>query len=369
MSTELTRRWSRTPNPPAVPGDPGRQRRDEIAIAVFGSWMITGLYLDGWAHGAGKPETFFSPWHGVLYSGFVAALLWFGVEAARRPAGEGAAGSFVPTDRLTTIGLGLFVLGAVGDGVWHEIFGIEIDLEALLSPTHLLLLIGGFLMVTGPVRAAWVDPHEHASSLRSFLPTVVTLTLATALVSFFTLYLSAFQGVATYWRGTSESARELTQIVGVGSILVTNLILLAPVVFVLRRWRPPPGTFTILFGVVAVSVTGLDGFDRVELAVAGVLGGVTADVLVGLGWSLRAIAGTVPLVTWSSLFVLVELGPGIAWSAELVAGPVVLAAVSGVLLATIAGPPPGTAGAGQPSTVRKSISDSTAPTNEGSRSA
>ncbi len=53
------------------------ERSEERAIAFFGTWMICGLFLDGWAHGAQKPETFFSPWHAVLYSGFVAAVAWF----------------------------------------------------------------------------------------------------------------------------------------------------------------------------------------------------------------------------------------------------------------------------------------------------
>jgi hypothetical protein len=43
---------------------------------VFGLWTILGLFLDGWAHSHGKPESFFSPWHGVLYSGFFAAAVW-----------------------------------------------------------------------------------------------------------------------------------------------------------------------------------------------------------------------------------------------------------------------------------------------------
>ena len=51
-----------------------RRRRDERAVAFFGTWMLFGLFLDGWAHQAEKPETFFSPWHGILYSGFVAAV-------------------------------------------------------------------------------------------------------------------------------------------------------------------------------------------------------------------------------------------------------------------------------------------------------
>lgn len=92
-----------------------RNRRNERAVAVFGTWMIIGLFLDGWSHQANKPETFFSPWHLLLYSGFVAAVAWFGWDGRRR--GDAP----TPGDRWLTAGLVLFVTGAVGDGIWHEV--------------------------------------------------------------------------------------------------------------------------------------------------------------------------------------------------------------------------------------------------------
>lgn len=160
--------------------------------------------------------------------------------------------------------------------------------------------------------------------------------------------------VGRYWVRGDDDVRALVEVVGVGSILTTNLILLAPLVLVLRRWpRPPVGTFTILFTTVAVSMTALDAFDRVELALAGVIGGVVADALVRSGRSVRSVAAVVPLVTWSSYFAVVEVRWGLEWSAELVGGSVTLAVVSGLLLVTLTeagriaragtvGPPPRT---------------------------
>jgi hypothetical protein len=40
---------------------------------------------------------------------------------------------------------------------WHLVFGIETDVAALLSPTHLLLATGAALIVAGPLRAAWLS--------------------------------------------------------------------------------------------------------------------------------------------------------------------------------------------------------------------
>src|SRR5260221_10518111 len=46
-------------------------------MIILTSWFIGGLYLDGWAHShIPQLETFFTPWHAVLYSGyFVCAIL------------------------------------------------------------------------------------------------------------------------------------------------------------------------------------------------------------------------------------------------------------------------------------------------------
>jgi hypothetical protein len=38
------------------------------AVTALSVWVVAGLYLDGWAHNHGKvDETFFTPWHAVLY--------------------------------------------------------------------------------------------------------------------------------------------------------------------------------------------------------------------------------------------------------------------------------------------------------------
>ena len=36
-------------------------------VALSSVWTVTGLTLDGWAHTHELPDTFFTPWHGVIY--------------------------------------------------------------------------------------------------------------------------------------------------------------------------------------------------------------------------------------------------------------------------------------------------------------
>ena len=288
--------------------------------------MIIGLFLDGWAHQAEKPETFFSPWHLLLYSGFVAAVAWFGWDGRRR--GRGTA----PGDRWMTAGLVLFVTGAVGDGIWHEVFGIEVDLEALLSPTHLLLFIGGFLMVTQPLRQAFADRTEVQPAWPAWWPQAVTLTLATSVAGFFSMYLSAFDGVGG--RNEPSFTGEAMQAYGVASILATNLLLLAPVVFVLRRWDSPPGTFALLFVAFGVLMTGLDGFRNLELVLAPIAGAVVLE-LVRRSLPLLATVALTSAAMWATYFVVIQVTVGILWTVELWAGSIVLAAASSAALVSV----------------------------------
>src|ERR671932_264817 len=57
-------------NPPASPAF-------EWTTVTLGAWLMVGVYLDGWAHQHFVVETFFTPWHGVLYSGMLATGTFF----------------------------------------------------------------------------------------------------------------------------------------------------------------------------------------------------------------------------------------------------------------------------------------------------
>jgi hypothetical protein len=134
--------------------------RGDLVTVLLSLWLIVGIFVDGWAHNT-KPglETFFTPWHALFYSGFAATAAWilWSVWSATRdgrswpeavPVGYGYA----------MVGLVIFALSGLGDLTWHQIFGIEQSIGALLSPTHLGLFTGAFLVVTAPYRSAAGDP-------------------------------------------------------------------------------------------------------------------------------------------------------------------------------------------------------------------
>src|SRR5215217_9458733 len=102
---------------------PRASYRADMITVLLSLWVLVGVFLDAWAHNnLPALETFFTPWHAVLYSGFVAVggwicwIVWRGVRDGRRgiaavPAGYGLAVPGVP----------LFALAGMGDYLWHSV--------------------------------------------------------------------------------------------------------------------------------------------------------------------------------------------------------------------------------------------------------
>ena len=337
----------------------------ELLTILFSVWTIAGAFLDGWAHSkVVQFETFFTPWHGVFYSGFAALSLWIIMVVAANLR-EGRAGwAAVPEGyRLGIVGLAVFTVGTVFDFLWHEVFGIEQAGERLASPAHLLLFIGGLLVITSPLRAAWARTggDSEAPSLRAFLPGLLSLTLATTVVAFILghlwgFYSADFLGLPQYQKfqaqfsAAPQAIRDLQFLIQArvaGAILLSNLILLAPALLMLRRWRVPPGSMTILFVTVTVWMAALREFHLPEVIVVAFLGGLAADGLLSVLYSrlarttaFRLFATAVPLVIWTLYFLAVHLRWGLALSPELWVGGVFFTGVSGLALSLLMGPSP-----------------------------
>ena len=143
------------------------------------SWIMAGALLDAWAHThiLSTLESFFTPWHGILYSGFLAAS-GFLVLAFYRNRTQGYAWRrAVPRGyELSLIAMLIFAFGGVGDMLWHTLFGIEVNLEAALSPTHLILALGIVLFLTGPFRAAWRRHDPAKPGWLTQLPMLLSLS-------------------------------------------------------------------------------------------------------------------------------------------------------------------------------------------------
>jgi len=327
-----------------------------LLTVAFASWLIVGLFVDGWAHNDDRPESFFTPWHGMFYSGFAASALWMLVIVQRRQA-DGATGlGAVPIGYgLGLVGVAVFASGGAFDMAWHELFGVEVGLEALLSPSHLVLFCGALLLITSPLRAAWSDGHSHAPTLQQLVPALLSMTLATASVAFLFMSISPsltdamtsspYRFIAETFAarpGVASWMTEAVQLEGYAAILLTTIILVGPILLLARRWVLPFGTMTLLLGVVSASVAAIDSFDMGLTFVSAPLAGLAGDVLYRRlrptrrgPQTLWAVGASVPTVMWLSYFAILALFMDVGWPAELWAGATAMSALTGFGLALL----------------------------------
>ena len=188
MATQTSARPS---VPKSRPARGHASTRFDWAMAILSTVLVGGFYLDLWAHAHGRTDnTFFTPWHAVLYSMLAAVGAFLSVTAWRRwhrgapwweslPAGYG----------LSLVGVALFALGGGADLIWHVLFGVEFSVDALLSPTHLVLACAGVLIVTGSLRSAWRDPARGTRQWPARIPAVLSLGLVLSIFTGFTQFV------------------------------------------------------------------------------------------------------------------------------------------------------------------------------------
>ncbi len=325
-------------------------RQADLVTVALSAWLIGGLFLDGWAHNT-RPqlETFFTPWHAMFYSGYVAAAAWMGWSVWSRHHAGTAWRDAVPAGYGPAVaGLALFAVSGLGDMAWHLAFGIEQDVAALLSPTHLGLFTGGFLVVTAPLRSVWADPSlGRRAGLGALLPAVASAALAGSGIGFMFMYLHpAFDNIVSrdHWTFLAqfftpaqyEYVDNLNVAVGVAGFVLATVFLLGPVLYLLRRWDLPAGSVLVVLGLQFVLVQALTGFADSGLVVLGLAGTLAVELLLRLlrpaptsPARLRAFCATAPVALWGMWFAGIGLADrGLGWPPELWGGALVWSGLS-----------------------------------------
>ena len=133
---------------------------------------------------------------------------------------------------------------------------------------------------------------------------------------------------------------------GLAGVLITNLILLAPVLLMLRRWRLPFGSITFLWTLNTVMMGALPFYPVFDPIVIAFIAGLLVDGLIytlgpranrGLGFYV--VAAIAPFILWTLFFSAGQLRFGLAWSIELTGGVTVMAALTGLALSLLMAPP------------------------------
>jgi hypothetical protein len=332
--------------------------RTDLVTILLGMWVVLGLVADGNTHvNTPQLETFFTPSHAVLYSGYLSAAAWMGWQVLRQWRQGHHGLEAVPVGYgLGLVGAAIFGLGGLADLAWHALFGIEADIDALLSPSHLVLFVGAALILTTPWRAASSAAAGEAPGFRAFLPVLLSATATVMFVAFFVLYLSPFTAgapTATAARAAgfiTHRQQEVFWSQGIAGVLVTTAVLLVPLLLLVRRWTVPTGTATILFFTVALLSSAIYDFEQGALILAAPIGGLLADLLISRlrpsaarPVALWTVAAVVPAALWAPYFAVVAGWYGLAWPAELWSGSVVLSSLAGLALGLLATPPAGSA--------------------------
>jgi hypothetical protein len=298
------------PSPDAVASSrPSAPYRTNMVTILLGAWFTFGLFLDAWAHSnLSELESFFTPWHAVFYSGFIATAGWIAwtVRGAWR-SGRADIQSIPTGYAAATVAVVGFALAAAGDLLWHTVFGIEQSIDILFSPTHLGLLAAMLVILTTPLRAMWDDRSiPGAPGLRRLLPAVLSTALSTTLVLLALEYADAltFDGPAVV--GALSGADEGFAADLVSAMAVTNLILILPLLTLARRWVLPFGTATIVYAAVGALASAITAFNNLDMIIGLLAAGVCVDLLARwlrpapqrlVRW--RVFAALAPLATWT----------------------------------------------------------------------
>lgn len=321
--------------------------RPALAVRGFGYdwvvvaasvWLLGGLYWDGWAHGYSLPDSFFTIWHAGFYSGFLAsAAVILGPAVLRAPvAGWRAA---VPAGYgWSAVGVIVFAFGGVFDLVWHTVFGIETNLDALFSPSHLVLATGIFLIVSGPLRAAWARRDAGFAAVLSLVMVLSTFT-------FFSLFAGPYSSVL----GANPRPVTGTENVIARSLLgmyLFSALVVGCALVALRRGSLPIGAMTALLGLNAIAMILMRGHAtlgvQIVFSLVAIGAGVVGDILL---WRLRPSAEraldlrifsfAVPVAYFALYFTAVIALAGTWWTVHFLTGSILLSGVVGLLLSYV----------------------------------
>lgn len=303
----------------AIAGLPADNIRFDWLIALICCAITFGLYIDGWAHNHGQvDDSFFTPWHALLYGAVALAGLVLVVSHFLNVRRGHSWGKALPAGYALSL-IGFFAFGAGGgvDMVWHETFGFEEGVEALISPAHLFLAFTGLLIMSGPIRALW--RREEGSGWSQLGPAILAFACLTSVFTFFNAY-APIGGDLIILTGVRPEPHSLQDVAGITPFVIQSNILLGVALFMSRRWRLPMGALAFVFTANALLMTWYRVGESAEFifAINALIIGTLADYLLGGGKAadtrrLRFAAFALPFAFSLGVMVCVSILGNSAW--------------------------------------------------------
>ena len=316
---------------------------------VLGAWTFLGSVVDINAHNHGfQDETFFTPFHLLLYSGVAANGLFYVVVQFRNVGRGHSLMQALPQEYLLSFaGVLLFGVGGVFDLVWHEVFGFEAGVDALVSPSHLVLVVAGMMFISGPLRS-FLAQGRTSGSWSELLPALISAAQILTIGTLFTLFTNVWTQLDRYVTPelaiTEDSLRPLHAYT-VAGVLIPAALLAGTIVFLRQRIRLPFGAVTLLFFINALVMLYIRWqWNQVHVVVllAPIIAGLLGDWLLSRPAAgshviaLRQFAFVVPLVYMLALFILLQLSStGIWWTEHMWLGVSFMAGAAGLGMAAL----------------------------------
>jgi hypothetical protein len=327
-----------------------QQRRPyvlDLLVSLCTLWVACGFFLDAWAHGHVPIETFFTPYHGVFYAGLFALVLVLGAYAAvRRSRGVPWGSVFPRTYRVPLLGIPIFLLSGAGDLLWHHFLGVEVGVDALLSPTHQGLGLGIFFLSSAPI-ASTLRARARAS-LVDQLPLILALATWIELVHFGTAY--GFDPAAGSTNAPPPLGRytpEYLTIVTLGYyklgtgvlVVIFQSALVAGFALFSLRARPQFGFLTLLYllgNFAAAAAFTNETPLLVTTLLSSFVAGIAGDTLIATTRPairvamLRVFGIAVPALYFATYFVVTAIADRLWWDWNVVLGAICWAGVIGL---------------------------------------
>jgi hypothetical protein len=310
-----------------------------------------------WAHAhIAELETFFTPWHGVFFTGFFATATLFVVTAIKNHRKGYPWESSLPRVYLVSLlGMAGFFVGGLADMIWHIVFGVEKDLAIIISPPHIIIAVSAMTVTMSICRIIWSADGHPAGTPRYIL--ILLLTYMTLAFNYMMDYFNpfAFPYMAERFAesrlyapqiGDVVVTSRLAEILGFSNIVLFTSFFMGVILMSVRYWRPPFGTFTVVFSLNVTAITLAYGryyWFIATAAVAGVLADFIYDRVVRRHREyhrrVRLFAFAVPVILFSGYALTIVVTDRTIWSLEMWGGTILISGLVGYLMTYLMFPP------------------------------
>jgi hypothetical protein len=234
----------------------------------------------------------------------------------------------------------MFFVG-VSDAIWHKLFGIEKNIDGLLSPTHIAGMLFAGIFLLGPFR----ELYRRTQPLNKLDQFVLTYTI----VLFYALMIVLTQETTVFWRlwplNTPRTNND-GQYLAVVSFIFQGLLLSGIALVTLRHFRLPFGFFTSTLLTAGIGMSFMQWHVLLDIGVS-----LSAGLLLDASyyWLRPSVERSLQLRIFSVItaiclpmlyLLLTQLLAGpVIWSIHLIMGSVAVTGIFGWLLSYVAVPP------------------------------